>query len=332
MDGGGWEFLERLAAPAFLVGPDLAVLAANAAAREAFGAEGGKACPRIWGVGEEACPSCPLKRAADTGLPFGGAAPHPGRGASPLLVLAVPFGGERGAPVLVVAREGPSDGIEERADGPQAAFVGSITHALKGALNSLEGGLFFLESGHRSGNPSRVEAGMAMARRGIWNARSLVANVLTWARPRELHREEVGGASLASSALEAFGRRPGAGPVELVVPQGPEVRCSGDRPALEAMLLCLLEVCREAAGASGQVRLRVGTEGGGAVFEAAHTGTPCGVQTLAGALGPRYRPNGADRSGLWLHAARRIAAAHGGTLEVRAKDGEEVFRVRLPEV
>lgn len=333
MGGGGEAFLERLGAPALLVGPGLVIVAANAEAATVFGAKEGDRCPDLWRTDGRACRSCPVSRVLDGGRPWvGPAPPHGSMEDSPLLLTVVPAGkGGNGDHVLVLVQEYPFKGGEGRGLSLQAAFVGSVTHALKGALNALEGGLYFLEEGHRRKDAGRVESGTAMARRGLWKARSLVGNILTWARPRDLHREEVAVASLVSSAVEACGRRPAAIPVHLEIPPDMAASIPGDPAALEAMLLNLLEVCQEgAAGGPGKVTLRVGIEERRVVFEVVHGGPPFPPEVLEGALAFRYRTEGAGRMGIWLHGAFRIAVAHGGVLEARTEEDAQVFRARLP--
>jgi hypothetical protein len=113
-------------------------------------------------------------------------------------------------------------------------------------------------------------------------------------------------------------------------------RICGDRFGVQALLANLAENAIVACGSEtgvggGHVVLGGRPEPPWAVLEVAHDGRPMDRATLAGALGSVYMPSGSDRAGLWVHAAWRIAAAHGGSLgaEPGVPSGER-FVARFP--
>jgi len=218
----------------------------------------------------------------------------------------------------------------------QAAFVGSLTHALKGLLNGLEGGLYLLESGRLKENTQRVDAGADMLRRGLRRARTLVGNTLYYARDREIHWEELALPEVVSDCAIAC-RRMAEEQGAVLETNAEDGRFQADRFGVQALLANLVENATQAGGgesgggSSRHITLSAKVAPPGVVFEVAHDGKPLDASTLAGALGPVYMPSGPDRAGLWIHAAWRIAHAHGGTLSAERTDpcGESFF-ARLP--
>lgn len=217
----------------------------------------------------------------------------------------------------------------------QAAFVGSLTHALKGLLSGLEGGLYLVESGLRKGDAERVKSGTDMLQRNLGRARSLVGNTLYYARDREIHREEMTSQEVLSECASSFARLAEQHDVTLEAVPG-EGRFHGDRFGIQALLANLVENAFESCGKKGgtdarRVSLQARRQPPWIVFEVTHNGRPMDSNTLSGALGPVYAPSGSDRAGLWIHAAWRITAAHGGSLRAEpVGSGGERFIAVLP--
>lgn len=227
-----------------------------------------------------------------------------------------------------------AEDLAERLDS-QAAFVGSLTHALKGLLNGLEGGLYLIESGLRKEDSQRVESGTAMLQRNLGRARTLVGNTLYYARDREVHWEEMNLQEVVSTCASAFRRLAEQQGVSLETrADGGQIR--GDHFGVQALLANLAEnailaCASEGGGGGSRVILSGRLDPPWVILEVAHDGRPMERATLAGALGAVYTPSGSDRAGLWIHAAWRIAAAHGGSLgaEPCVPSGER-FIARLP--
>ncbi len=215
----------------------------------------------------------------------------------------------------------------------QEAFVGSVTHSLKGALNGLQGGLYMLESGLSNGNAGRVGEGAVMIKRNVEKARSLVSNVLYYAKERAVETESLHAEEAASRAAAACREMAGAQGVSLHE-DVEKCRFSAGREEAHALLCDLLELAIDQASSGGKDRsvvLSVRPLSGSVEFAVAHDGSPVEPGVLDGALGPVFTPFGADRSGLWLHAAKRICESCGGSLRVAVDgSGRESFIAGFP--
>lgn len=219
--------------------------------------------------------------------------------------------------------------------GSQSAFVGSLTHALKGLLSGLEGGVYLIESGLRKEDSRRVESGTAMLQRNLGRARTLVGNTLYYARDREVHWETLSLREVVDACANACRRLAEQQGVSLETRAEDGTIC-GDRFGVQALLANLAENAIVACGSeggvgTGRVVLSGRLDPPWAVLEVAHDGRPMDPGTLAGSLGAVYTPSGSDRAGLWIHAAWRIATAHGGSLRAESvlPSGEK-FIARLP--
>ncbi|MEW5764734.1 MAG: ATP-binding protein [Acidobacteriota bacterium] len=336
------RLLNRMGGWAALVDGRLKVVASSAAAREAYSPLPGSTCSQTFGVAAADCVDCPVRRALEEGASH--TVEETFRGLSgeavEVSVTAVPLlGGPEGPPlVLLLARPKGSAAslpVQSRLASLEA-FVGSITHALKGALNSLEGGVYLLESGHRKGDPERARAGAVMVRRNLARVRSVVGNILYYARDREVHSETLSAREVVESTLAGCRKISEALNVDLTG-RSAEASFPGDPNAIQAMLVNLVESALDACGGEeanggGHVVLEARSDPPWIVFEVRHGGTPIDPATLAGALGDVYVPHGADRAGLWIHAACRVARAHGGTVAFSMTEaGEARWVVRLPD-
>ncbi len=216
----------------------------------------------------------------------------------------------------------------------QADFVGSVTHALKGALNGLQGGLYLIESGIEKKDERRLHDGALMMEQNVQRAKSLVGNVLYYAKERVAAKEKLAlheGVERAVRACEAAASQRG-----VRLEQG---ACEGslmaDGSFIHSLLCNLIELALEQVsvenGRVGWVKCAASLQPPNAVFDVTHSGKPVEPGALAGSLGPVFKPFGADRAGLWVYAARRICEAHGGCISIEVlRDGEERFLAVLP--
>lgn len=143
---------------------------------------------------------------------------------------------------------------------------------------------------------------------------------------------------LAAVAREAAGRfretHPGR-TLELAIdPGAPTV--AGDAALLRRLLSNLLENAAKYSDPPGPVTLAVHRDGGGARLEVRDRGIGIDAADLPRLFTPFFRTErgraaGKGGTGLGLALAKRIAEAHGGTIEAESVPGDGTsFRVRIP--
>ncbi len=67
--------------------------------------------------------------------------------------------------------------------------ISSISHGIKGLLTSLDGGIYLVNSGMEKNNPERIKQGWQMVERNIARVRTMVLDLLYYAKDRELALE-----------------------------------------------------------------------------------------------------------------------------------------------
>jgi len=322
-------------------GPDLVVRHANRKFRETFGAAVGNHCYRVYKHREEQCLVCPtLLTLAD------GKSRHheevvfsaSGERINVLCTTAPvrnPEGEVEGAIEMAV------DITELRRLQPQLAsiglLVGSISHGIKGLLSGLDGGIYLVNTGLEKERPERVKKGWDMVQRNVAAIRSMVLDILYYAKDRELVLSHVSVADLVAEIRDVLERKSSDQGVELDF----DVRqaCGsfqGDYKAIRSTLVNILEnsleACRSDTRKQGhRVRLGVWRADPWMVFEIEDDGIGMDRETLDKIFSLFFSSKGIRGTGLGLFIANKIVDRHGGNIEVESEPGRGTrFLVRLP--
>jgi signal transduction histidine kinase len=234
----------------------------------------------------------------------------------------------------VPPREG---GVREDAAEARSAgeFVGAVTHALKGLLNGLDGGVYLLESGYARDNRERADQGIEMVKRNAALLRNMVGCVLYYAKSRVADPQPVDLREAAEAAARAVAPSARQAGVELsAVSDGRTALV--DPVSLNALLVDLMEQSVDAFGdqsppAARKVEARVRLEGEELLVDVTHAGRALDPENRVRILSSLYVSRGCDRSVLWAFAAHRVADMGGGRFEVEdAPEGGTRFCASLP--
>lgn len=211
-------------------------------------------------------------------------------------------------------------------------FLADISHTLRTPLTAIQGWTEALADGLGQGEePHYLER---IHRETLFLSRT-VERLLDLSRWEGgvpgLKREEVELSGPLMEAAESLGPAAEARGISLRL-EGPVASCRvlGDPVRLRELFQALLENAVEHAGEGASVRVSVVPSGGEVEVEVADDGKGIDPQILP-RLFERFGRSGGKGVGLGLAIARRIAEAHGSTLEVESHPGEgAVFRFRLP--
>jgi len=244
---------ERLAqlfeeVPCFITvqGPDRVIQNANRKFRETFGDPVGENCFKMYKHREEQCLVCPMQQTFDTGeireheeILF----TKTGEKLNGLCTTA-PLRNSEGEVEAVI--EMCFDITQIRELQSQLAsiglLVGSISHGIKGLLTGLDGGIYMVNTGFAKDKPERVEKGWEMVQRNVERIRSMVLDILYYAKDRELAVEEVDLAALVSEFREGLEKKASDADTTLEIDIAEDTSVfPGDPQAIRAMLLNLLE-------------------------------------------------------------------------------------------
>ncbi|MGW8321875.1 MAG: sensor histidine kinase, partial [Thermodesulfobacteriota bacterium] len=204
----------------------------------------------------------------------------------------------------------------------QGELIGSIAHDLKGLINGIEGGMYFISSGMKKEKPERIGQGHEMMKRNLDRIRRTVANQLYYVKDREINWNELTLRDLVSSAVETMKGRADELGVRVEVKVG-EGTLEGDEFAMRSMLVNVLDYALEVCHRCKQERDvavlgSVESTKESALFDLRAEGFCMEEETRALALADAYMPRGVDRSHLGLFIANKIARSHKGSVEIEA--------------
>ena len=163
---------------------------------------------------------------------------------------------------------------------------------------------------------------------------AIVRSLLDYARPRAERHERVDVARLARSAVELLQRQGVLRDLALTVDlQAETPAVTGDRSALEQVLVNLVLNAADAAGAGGRVRIAASRSGAGeAVLVVADSGPGVAPEDASQLFDPFFTTKEPGRgTGLGLAIVARTIEDHGGRIAVgRAPEGGAAFTITLP--
>ena len=341
---------ERLAqlfeeVPCFITvqGPDRVIQHANRKFRETFGDPVGESCFKMYKHRDEQCLVCPMQQTFDTGEI---------REHEEILFTKT---GEKLNGLCTTAPLRTSDGeveavIEMCFDITQirelqsqlasiGLLVGSISHGIKGLLTGLDGGIYMVNTGFAKDKPERVEKGWEMVQRNVERIRSMVLDILYYAKDRELAVEDVDLAALVSEFREGLEKKASDADTtfEVYIAEDTGV-FPGDPQAIRAMLLNLLEnsldACRmDKDKDSHTIRLGIRRDAQMMVIEVEDNGMGMDQETREKLFSLFFSSKGIKGTGLGLFISNKIVDKHGGSIGVDSEPGRGTkFEIRLPLV
>jgi signal transduction histidine kinase len=215
-------------------------------------------------------------------------------------------------------------------------LVGSVSHGLKGMLNGLAGGMYLVDTGFKKNDEARVRKGWATVHRNVARIRSMVSDILYYAKDRIPDWETLSAVEVADEVCGMMESRAKELKVELVTTHDPAAGdFEADAQAVRSMLVNLVENSLDACRLDGKkpaysVSVRVQGNGDRVRFEVEDNGVGMDQETLDKAFTLFFSSKGTG-TGLGLFIADRIARAHGGTIELASQPGVGTrFVVELP--
>jgi PAS domain S-box-containing protein len=339
---------ERLAqlfeeVPCFITvqGPDRVIQHANRRFRETFGDPVGENCFKMYKHRDEQCLVCPMQQTFDDGR----AREHEevlftkdGEKLSALCTTAPLRNGDGEVEAVI---EMSIDITQIRELQSQLAsiglLVGSISHGIKGLLTGLDGGIYMVNSGFTKDKPERVEKGWEMVQRNVERIRSMVLDILYYAKDRELIVEDVDLAAIVSEVRAGLEKKASDADTEVRISLSDDVDIfAGDPQAIRAMLLNLLEnsldACRmDKDKGDHWIRLEVRRDAPWILIEVEDNGLGMDQETREKIFSLFFSSKGIKGTGLGLFISNKIVDKHGGTIQVDSEPGRGTrFMVRLP--
>jgi len=216
-------------------------------------------------------------------------------------------------------------------------LISSISHGIKGLLNSLDGGIYLVDTGLKNNDRERIDRGWEMAARNVRRIRSMVQDILFYAKDREPEYETISARQFVEDFCNQVKERakrlkiafnfdidPDAGDFEI------------DPQAVRSLILNLFEnsidACRVDSKKSDHL-LSMTLKGAqdSVTITVSDNGIGMDQETREKAFSMFFSSKGAGGTGLGLFIANKIAQSHGGSIRIESEENEGCcFTVKLP--
>jgi len=320
---------------------DLNIVAANRMHREAFGTSFGSKCYEVYKHRKTECQPCIVQQTFKDGeVRFHEeVVTDQHQQGMNVLVHTSPLRDDEGNITQVIEMSTDITEIRRLQDKLTSVglLIGSISHGIKGLLNGLDGGIYLVNSGLHKDNRERINQGWEMALRNVDRIRSMVLDILYYAKDREPQWQEVSVSELIGEVGTIMTDK--AAKLEIAF----EYRQAEDVGALEAdplqlrsMLVNLvdnsLDACRvDKQQSSHRVTLDVVGDNDHVVFRVTDDGIGMDQETREKAFSLFFSSKGGGGTGLGLFISNKIAQAHGGQIRIESEEGKgSRFVVTLP--
>lgn len=322
-------------------GKDRVIRHANRRFRETFGPAVGDYCYTVYKHREEQCLVCPMSNTFSDGETREHEEVLVTRSGEKLhaLVTTAPIHNEAGEVEAVIEMGVDITAMRELQSqlASIGLLVGSISHGIKGLLTGLDGGIYLVNSGFAKDKRDRVEKGWEMVQRNVERIRTMVLDILYYAKDRELAIDDVDLAAMVEELRPGLEKKASDIDVSLSLEIGDDLgTIEGDTNALRAMLLNLLEnsldACRMDQAKTGHMlRLAIRRADPWMVLEIEDNGIGMDRETREKLFSLFFSSKGIKGTGLGLFISNKIVDKHGGSIRVDSEPGRGArFLIRLP--
>ncbi|MEW6249941.1 MAG: PAS domain-containing protein [Planctomycetota bacterium] len=319
---------------------ELNIVEANRAFQDGFGNGLGRKCYEIYKHRSEPCAPCPVQETFEDGQPHYReevVTALDGKQRN-VLVTAAPIRDGQGHITGVMEMSADITQVRELESRLTSLglLIGSVSHGLKGMLNGLAGGMYLVDSGFKKNDPERIHKGWDTVQRNVARIRSMVSDILYYAKDRVPAWAQLSAAEVAREVCELAQARAGELKVELVTALDPAAgEFEADAQAVRALLTNLIEnaldACRLDGKKPGRVTIRMHGAPDHVRYEVEDNGIGMDRETQEKVFSLFFSSKGTEGTGLGLFIANRIARSHGGKIELESAPGAGTrFVVRLP--
>jgi PAS domain S-box-containing protein len=215
--------------------------------------------------------------------------------------------------------------------------ISSISHGIKGLLTGLDGGIYLVNSGLEKNNRDRLKQGWEMVKRNIARIRSMVLDLLYYAKDREPEWALTPALAVAEEVCGIMRNKAQEQGIEFSYEFDQTVgEFEADAKAIRSLLINLIENALDACRVDKKKRIhqvRIGLKGYPEYveFEVSDNGIGMDQETRERAFTLFFSSKRGNGTGLGLFISNRIAQADGGgiRLESELNKGTRVI-VKLP--
>lgn len=320
---------------------NLRIADANKMFRDDFGVPYGKKCYEVYKHRKEECFPCTVRQTFDDGITHSHEEVVTAENGSRINVLVntSPIYDSEGKIVSVMEMSANITQIRQLQS--QLTSIGllisSISHGLKGLLNGLDGGIYLVDSGLKNDNKDRMLKGWDIIQRNVGRIRSMVLDILYYAKDREPDWQELSAEKLLTEIHSLVERKAADLNIELSFsPASQDGKFEGDYKAIRTLLVNLVENSIDACRLDKKknehcVSFSLSEEDEYINFIIEDNGLGMDRETKEKAFSLFFSSKGSEGTGLGLFISNKIAQSHGGKITIESAEGEgSKFIVRLP--
>lgn len=309
----------------------LRIIEANRLHREAFGSHYGEKCYKVYKHRQRECHPCMVQETFLDGLPHSSEEVVTSQDGRPMNVLVVtaPIRNHSGEIESVIEMSTDITIIRQLQDKltQTGLLISSISHGIRGLLNGLDGATYLVNKGLEKNDGERIRQGWEIAQRNIARIRSMVLDILYYAKDREPEWTTIDVESIIRELESIIKPKMAEHGIELLVEIDPEIgKFEADIKAIRSMLLNLLENALDACRvdkSKNEHRVTMKTIGhpDSIEIEIADNGLGMDHETRDRAFSLFFSAKGTEGTGLGLFIANKIAHEHGGTIVIDSELG-----------
>lgn len=320
---------------------DLRIVDANRQHREAFGTAFGSYCFDVYKHRDKECQPCLVRQTFKDGQIRMHEEVVTDQNDEPInvLVCTAPIRNADGQIERVIEMSTDITQIRQLQDKLTSVglLIGSISHGIKGLLNGLDGGIYLVNSGLKKNDQGRITQGWEIALRNVERIRSMVMDILYYAKDREPDFQPVDVAEFLSDICGMFKDKADKLDIAFEYTLAPDVgQFEADRQAVRSLFVNLIENSMDACRIDTQkdnhwVKVNAAGGPGQIVCTISDNGIGMDRETREKAFSLFFSSKGAGGTGLGLFISNKIAKAHGGHLSIESEDGHgSTFTVTMP--
>ncbi|MEE8415905.1 MAG: PAS domain-containing protein [Desulfobacterales bacterium] len=323
---------------------DLKITTTNRRFREDFGSGGGVYCYEMYKHRDEPCLECPVARTFADGRSHQSEEVVTAISGDQynVLVSTAPLRDDEGQISHVVEMSTNITQVRQLQDQLTSLglLVGSMSHGIKGLASSLDGGMYMMGSGLERNDRERIDKGWDIVKRNVDRIRSMITDILYYAKDRESEYELTDIYQFMSDVASTMESKAKSFNVDFKYTCEPSLgEFTVDQTAMRSALINILEnsfdACRkDLAKPEHQVLFKVEPDEDPNVIliHVNDDGIGMDQETQEKIFSLFFSSKGVEGTGLGLFISNKIIKQHGGMIDVTSKQGEGAhFRIVLPK-
>lgn len=320
---------------------DLRILEANRPFTEAFGSFLGCKCYEVYKHRNEECIPCPVQQTFQDGQVRQSEEVVTSRSGEQVnvIVYTAPIRNAQGQIESVMEMSTNITYIRQLQSQLTSLglLISSISHGIKGLLTGLDGGVYLVNSALEKNKPDRLKQGWKMVERNVARIRSMVLDILYYAKDREPNWEMISALAMGKEVCEVVQAKAREEGVEIRQDFDPAAgEFEGDGKAVRSLLVNLLEnaldACRvDKKKSTHQILVGVRGDPESVEFQVCDDGNGMDQETREKVFSLFFSSKGTEGTGLGLFISNKIAQAHGGSIRLESEVGRGTcFKAQLP--